>query len=441
MTMVAPHAVFDTLKKYMLVDGFDFVFDMERSQGCTCVDKRTGDSYLDMFSMFASAPVGYNHPKLREEAFQKKLLNVAINNITNSDIYSTEIAEFVQRFFDVAVNKDHFKYLFMIAGGGLAVENAIKAAFDWKVRKNFAKGIQEEKGHKVIHFKEAFHGRTGYTLSLTNTADPNKYKYFARFDWPRIDNPKICFPLDDESLRVVQESEAKACEQIQRAFDENPDEIAAIIIEPIQGEGGDNHFRPEFLQKLQEFCHNNDALFILDEVQSGMGLTGTWWVYEQLGIQPDIIAFGKKSQVCGILTGPRIDEVGENVFKVGSRLNSTWGGTLVDMVRCHKYLDIIEEENLIQNAQEQGKFLLESLQRIQKDSGGKVLNARGRGLMCAVDLKTPEMRDQVRSKMYENKIIILPSGTHSIRFRPCLNVTREELIKALDAFEKCAKEV
>ena len=192
---------------------------------------------------------------------------------SNSDFYTTEMAEFVETFSKYAL-PEHLPYMFMISGGALGVENALKAAFDWKIRKNFAKGIKEEKGTQVIHFKEAFHGRTGYTLSLTNTADPKKTKFFPKFNWPRITNPKITFPLDEQNLEQVMALEQQALKEIKAAIYEHGDDVACIITEPIQAEGGDNHFRKEFFQKLRTVADEIDILLIFDEVQTGIGLTG-----------------------------------------------------------------------------------------------------------------------------------------------------------------------
>lgn len=441
MTVITPISVHDVLARYMQLGGFDIVLDLERSHGSYCYDAKENKKYLDFFSMFASAPIGHNHPKLYEKEFQKKLQRAAVNNVTNSDLYTIEMAEFVSEFFKKVVIEKHFRYTFFVAGGALAVENAIKAAFDWKVRKNFEKGYKEERGHKIIHFKEAFHGRTGYTLSMTNTDDPRKYKYFAKFDWPRIINPKITFPLEGENLKKVIETEELAMSQIQKAFDENVDDIAAIVIEPIQAEGGDNHFRKEFLKRLQDFCRQNEALFILDEVQTGMGMTGLWWAYEHFDLEPDCVSFGKKAQVCGFLCGPRIDEVKDNVFHEDARINSTWGGNLVDMVRCSKYIEIMEEENLIENSAVMGRYLLEQLYRLQIDYADKVSNARGRGLMCAFDLGSQETRNKFRELTYKKGLIILGCGNHSIRFRPAINISKQELDEGLSIIEEALQEL
>ena len=227
---------------------------------------------------------------------------------------------------------------------------------DWKVQKNFAKGYTKEKGFKVLHFEHAFHGRSGYTLSLTNTL-PAKTKWFAKFDWPRVSLPQINFPYSDANHDDLLRREALSIEQIKKAFEVNKDDICAIIIEPIQSEGGDNHVRREFLEQLRVLADENEAMLIYDEVQTGVGLTGKFWCHEHFGenARPDILAFGKKMQVCGILAGKRVDEIENNVFHVSSRINSTWGGSLVDMVRSSKIMEIIEEDNLCDNAAENGR--------------------------------------------------------------------------------------
>jgi L-lysine 6-transaminase len=317
-------------------------------------------------------------------------------------------------------------HLFLVAGGTLGVENALKAAMDWKVRKNLARG-RGEIGHQVIHFRQAFHGRSGYTLSMTNTFDPNKTAYFTRFDWPRIENPKLAFPLTPERVAEVEAAEGRAAEQIRGAFRANPDDICAIIIEPIQGEGGDNHFRPEFFRTLRTLADENEALLIFDEVQAGMGLTGRMWAYQHFGVEPDLVAFGKKTQVCGMMAGRRIDEVEENVFRVGSRLNSTWGGNLADMVRSARYLEIIEKERLVENAAAVGAHLLRRLEELQRDFPERVSNARGRGLMCAFDAESTEMRGRLIGKAYERGLVAIGCGEKTIRFRPSLTITAREI--------------
>jgi len=435
---VNPEKVHETLKKYMLVDGFDFVLDLKKSKGCQIYDSKNKKYLLDCFSFFASAPLGCNHPKLYNPEFIKKIGEIAVNNPTNSDIYTVEMAEFVDTFSKEAV-PDCFKHLFFISGGALAIENAVKTAFDWKIRKNFEKGKNEELGTQVIHFKEAFHGRTGYTLSMTNTFNKDKIRYFTKFDWPRITNPKVTFPLNSENIAKVEKLESQAVTEIEKAVSGNPDDIAALVIEPIQGEGGDNHFRKEFFQKIRTLCDEHEIMFILDEIQTGVGLTGKMWAYEHFGIEPDILAFGKKTQVCGIMVGSRVDEIKDNVFKVSSRLNSTWGGNLVDMVRCQKYLEVIKEENLVKNAEIQGKRLLAGLVDASEKYPDIVFNARGLGLMCAFDVPTVEKRDMLKNELYSRGLVVVGCGEKTIRYRPPLVILGEEIDKSLDILNDALK--
>ena len=427
---IEPTNVHKTLAKHILVDGFDLVLDLKKSKGCQIYNSLNEKYMLDCFSFFATSPLGLNHPKLTTPEFTKKIGEVAVNKPTNSDIYTTEMAEFVDSFAKHAV-PDYFKHLFFISGGALAVENGLKTAFDWKVRKNIENGLREKLGTQVIHFKEAFHGRTGYTLSMTNTFNLDKTKYFTKFNWPRIINPKITFPLNEENLKKVKELENQAVSEIETAVLENPNDIAALIIEPIQGEGGDNHFRKEFFLELRRLCDEHEMMFILDEVQTGVGLTGKMWAHEHFDFKPDILAFGKKTQVCGIMVSDQVDEIKDNVFNVSSRLNSTWGGNLVDMVRCQKYLEAIKEENLIKNAELQGKRLLEGLEKLAQKYRDKISNARGRGLMCAFDLQSPKKRDELKNKLYANGLIVIGCGANTIRFRPPLIISSEEIDKAL----------
>lgn len=436
---IAPQVVDKILQRRILRDGLDLVMDLKKSHGVWLYDSKHDRELLDFFGCYATIPLGYNHPKMVEDkAFLDHLLQAALINPTNADIYTQEYAHFVQTFERVAI-PPYLKYAFFIAGGALAVENALKVAMDWKVQKNFQKGYRREVGTKVIHFEQAFHGRSGYTLSLTNT-DPTKTRYFAKFpDWPRIVNPKLRFSLTEENLARTLELEELAVRQIKQAFVEHRDDICAIIIEPIQSEGGDNHFRPEFMRRLRELADENDVLLIYDEVQTGVGATGRFWAHEHFGPEalPDLIAFGKKMQVCGILAGPKVDEVPTNAFRVPSRINSTWGGTLVDMVRADKILEILEEDQVIAHVAEVGAYLHKRLEELAGLYPEWVHNVRGRGLMVAFDLPTPELRDRlVKDALGQENLLLLKAGTHSIRSRSALTITKEEIDEGVERLSR-----
>ena len=366
---------------------------------------------------------------------QKQLAKAAVNKPSNSDLYSVEMAEFVDTFRRLAMPKE-FKYLFFVEGGSLAIENALKVAFDYKVRQNFRKGATKEIGSKVVHFKNAFHGRSGYTLSLNNTL-PDKIAYFPKFDWPRLDAPGMRFPMDAQAEKEVAAAEERTLKQLNWLGQKDADDIACVIIETIQSEGGDVHFRKSFLQGLREICDKYDWLLIFDEVQTGFGMTGKMWAFEHFDVLPDIACFGKKAQVCGIMVRDTVDRVPDNVFKVPSRINSTWGGNLTDMVRCKMYLEIIHAEKMIENSAVQGEKLLAALQKICLEFKDMIYNPRGRGLLCAFTFHKPEVREKFLNLMMENETIILKCGPSSVRFRPALNLSTADLEESILRVRKC----
>jgi L-lysine 6-transaminase len=428
-----PRTVRERVGAHMLADGFDFVLDLHRSRGSTLVDARDGTEYLDLFTFFASSALGMNHPALAEDAeFAAELAAAAVNKPSNSDVYTVPMARFVETFARV-LGDPALPHLFFIDGGALAVENALKVAFDWKSRWNEAHGADPALGTKVLHLEGAFHGRSGYTMSLTNT-DPAKVARFPKFAWPRIPSPAV---NSCASAAEVAVAEAAALAAARRAFAASPRDIACFIAEPIQGEGGDNHFRPSFLRAMQDMCHEFDALFILDEVQTGVGLTGTAWAYQQLGLAPDVVAFGKKTQVCGVMAGGRVDEVADNVFTVPSRINSTWGGNLTDMVRSRRVLEVIERDRLIERAATLGEYLLAGLGRLAARRPALVSHPRGRGLMCAITLPSAALRDAVVGRLRaQEHVLMLGCGESSLRLRPALTVRSAELDRGLAALDR-----
>jgi L-lysine 6-transaminase len=422
-----PDQVREVLARSILADGFDLVLDLDRSAGSHLFDARDGRRYLDMFTFFASSALGMNHPALAaDHDFRNELVQAALNKPSNSDVYTVAMARFVETFVRV-LGDPVLPHLFFVDGGALAVENALKVAFDWKSRRNERRGTDPALGTRVLHLRGAFHGRSGYTLSLTNTK-PVTVARFPKFDWPRIDAPFLRPGLDDTGMDAL---EAESLRQARAAFEAHPHDIACFVAEPIQGEGGDRHFRPGFFAAMRELCDEYDALLIFDEVQTGCGLTGTPWAYQQLGVQPDVVAFGKKTQVCGVMAGRRVDEVADNVFTVGSRINSTWGGNLADMVRARRILEVIEADGLFERAAERGRYLRARLDELADDFPALVLDVRARGLMCAFSLPTTADRDELIRLLWRRGVIVLPAGADGVRFRPALTVSRDDIDEAV----------
>ena len=425
--------VLGTLERHILLDGFKVVIDLEKSRGPYIYNAVEGRKLIDLYGFFGSMPVGFNHPYFDRDDVKRDLLRAAKVKIANSDVYSEGYAEFVETFSRVVGLPPLERYLF-IEGGALAVENCLKAAMDWKVRKNMAAG-HGERGTQILHFRHAFHGRTGYTMSLTNT-DPRKTDLFAKFDWPRVSCPHIDYALpESERQSDVIAREKKCEEEIRDKIDKNKIDICAIIIEPIQGEGGDNHFRGEWLQTLRKICDENEMLLIFDEVQCGMGVTGRTWCCRHFDVVPDLLAFGKKAQVCGVMAGPRLDEVKDNAFRLPSRLNSTWGGNFTDMVRSTHFMRIVDEEHLIENAGKVGAYFLDRLRELQTEFDF-IKAVRGRGLFLAFDLPDAKTREEIWKGLFDLGVLALRSGEESIRFRPALDITAPVVDEAIDLLRK-----
>jgi len=395
--------VIDRLSQHILTDGFHVVVDTSKSHGSWIVDLETGKEYLDCYSQFASQPLGWKHPALIKA--QNEIGSAGRVKLANSDMYSEEYVYFVEKFSEITPD---FKHYFFIDGGALGVENALKAAFDWKAKKLRYSHTVDVNSLDVFHLKNAFHGRTGYTLSLTNTT-PEKTALFPKFKWTTVEPD---------------------WENIESRMHE---EVAAIIIEPIQGEGGDNHFPPEFFTNLRRIADENDCLLIFDEVQTGMGATGKMWAYEHFDTIPDMMCFGKKSQVCGFCSTERIDEVEDNVFHNSGRINSTWGGNIVDMVRSRYIIEAIQKYDLLNNAERVGKHLLWNLRSLP------VLdNVRGRGLMIAFDFPEEYVRDLAMAMLSKN-MLVLKCGKKSIRLRPPLTFSIQDADHAYSFIRKAVE--
>jgi L-lysine 6-transaminase len=432
--MIEPKDVHATLSRHQLADGMSMVMDLEKSHGSWLHDAATGDEYLDFFTCFASWPVGYNHPATFDPDFCSAIQLTGRNKPASSDLYTTYMAEFVEAFA-TRVSPEGFDHHFWVSGGSLAVENALKVAFDWKAQKVGVDLVNDGNDLVVLHFRQAFHGRSGYTLSVTNTV-PDKIALFPKFDWPRVHNPAIEFDLDGNICNDIEASEAQTWAEIEAVCEKYKNRVAAILIEPLQGEGGDNHFRTEFFQKLRGYADSAEALLIFDEVQSGFFGSGKPWYWQHHGVRPDVVAFGKKSQVCGIYAGPRVDEVVDNVFVRSSRINSTWGGNLVDMVRSTKFIEIIEEDNLADNVAARGQQLVNGLRGIARNQG-HISNVRGQGSMVAFTLESPAQRDEYIRQMHTRQLLVLASGEQAIRFRMPLVVTEAEIDQALERIADC----
>ena len=425
--------VHEVLRRHLLVDGLHLVVDLEQSRGVRIRDASTGADYLDFFGGFSTSALGFNHPRLLDPEFLGEMMPAALNKITNSDLYTESLAEFVATFATV-LPESLQHHLFFIEGGALAVENTLKAAFDWKRRMNLAAG-RSAAGSQILHFRDAFHGRSGYTLSLTNT-DPVKIEHFPKFAWPRVSNPALRFPIDDQVLEEVRRAEEQSLDEIRRALAENPHDIAAILIEPIQAEGGDHHFRPEFLRALRQIADESEVLLIFDEVQTGFGTTGRWWCFEHFGVEPDLIAFGKKTQVCGIAASPRhrpdrIGVQGPEPDQLHLGREPRRHGALPAHHRGGASGEPARQRDPHRRASAPGP----------RTTGGNAFrgwsrNPRGRGFFLAFDLPDTATRDRALRELHGQHLLALPTGRRGIRFRPPLVLSPAEADEGLELCER-----
>lgn len=405
----------EIIREHTIGDGYPFIIS-RNSHMSWLMDDVTKKSYMDCISQYASQALGWNHPALK--VLEEDAAHVIKHKIANSDFYTKEMARFVRDISDVLPD---FKYFFFVEGGSLAVENALKVAFDWKAQKMKCP-TNVTPNFDVLHLKHAFHGRSGYALSLTNTT-PDKTMWFPLFQWTRVDPPAV--NLYPDNLFEVEE---RVLKEIWTVMSSRP--VAAFIMEPIQGEGGDNYFSPRFFKMLREMCDELDSLLIFDEVQTGMGITGKMWAYQHYGVIPDVIVFAKKTQVGGIAATKRVDEV-EHVFKVSSRINSTWGGNVVDMFRFSAIKKGIEDYNLLESVTKVGNWMREKLNELPL-----IKNVRGLGLMTAFDLEDGEQRNNMQQAMEDNQLLALRCGPKSIRLRPHLSFSQSDAETTLEMIEK-----
>ena len=418
------------INKYMIPDRFKNIFiDPSKCSGQYLWDAKNSRKILDLSGFFGSSPVRFGHPELRPEKFPNPEFNPS-----NSDFYTPGLYVFLKRFSRLFMKSSQFRHSFFVSGGSLGVENALKAAFDWKLKMNKKLGISPSltpEDLQIVHFSGAFHGRSGYALSLTNTT-PEKTEGFPKFTWPRFDFPEVKYPGSGNSRALL---EPVVMAEMNSYFNRNSDRIAAIIIEPIQGEGGDRYMSPGFWKFLHDLANGFNVLLIADEVQTGCFTTGTPWAWQGFSekisgfqekipgfagnLSPDLVVFGKKFQNSGVIAGSRLDLVEDNVFRIPSRINSTFGGNYQDFLRGAQYLKIIEQEKLWDNCRKMGKYIISEL----KDIKG-ITNVRGQGLMIAFDMPNRMERDMLISKLLDNGIIVLPSGSLSIRIRPKLDIEK-----------------
>lgn len=394
---------------------FKIRIDFDRSHDSYIYDKNTKKEFLDFFGQYASLPLGYNHEIFKSKEFVEEYSRVAGVKVTNCEIISDEAQSFLEEFSSQP-EMAGYKHFHFACTGGLAIEAAIKATIDQKGSKKPV----------VISFRESFHGINSYGGFVTDRFYPTSLRLdgFPEFAWPKLHNPKIIYKNGEIDTDVTQQGFDKFINDFSNCIAQYGSEnIVALLVEPIQATYGDNYFTEEFFKQIRELCNKYSIALIFDEIQTGLGATGKMWYYQHLGIEPDILVYGKKLQLAGIACKEHFGRI----FDKPIRLEVTWDGTVSDMIRGKYILKAYKKHNILKNVNERGPQLLEGLRGIDR-----LKDLRSAGLLVAFDFESGEARDQSIKRMFENGFLCNKTRDRSIRLRPNLNVSSDEIEKAIE---------
>ncbi|MSP56152.1 MAG: aminotransferase class III-fold pyridoxal phosphate-dependent enzyme [Myxococcales bacterium] len=427
------------------------VIDDAASQGCSLVDV-DGNVFLDMFSSFALGALGYNHPAMVAVARSEAFARAAINPTSTPFLTTSTWFDFMQAMEHRYAPRGMAR-MFCVDAGGEGVEAAVKAAFivHGEKRREKAGGspdplalgeaekarVMENAGTDavLVSFAGAFHGRGLGPMSATHSKLMHKADLPA-FPWPMVTFPANRFPL----ARFAEENakaEAYSLAELSRVLDQYAGRVAAVLVEPMQSEGGDRHASAAFFRGVQRLAGDAGAALILDEVQTGVAITGTMWAHEQLDLPrpPDLVTFGKKMQLGGFFATSDYD-----IRRFG-RMYQTRNGDRARAMLAHTTLLTIDAEDLLTNVRETGRFFLAGLEGIAERYPSLITEARGLGFLLAFDLPAPASRDDFLGRCMKRGVFASYTGTRSVRIRPHLITGVAEVEEALACFDAVAREM
>ncbi|PTY05926.1 aminotransferase class III [Opitutaceae bacterium EW11] len=418
-------AMIEELRRYVIADPYPFVVDIEKSEGMwlASVD---GQRLFDWAGYYASKWIGHNHPRLLEPEYLKRLGYAANNKIANVDFLTPECLEYYRALHSVAPRcmQNPRLEIYAVNSGAEAVENMMKYLINLHDRRHAPAqvGRTSSRVRRFIYFDQAFHGRTVFALNITELShDPVITKDFHGLVRGNIQIPFPAIDADEEALQNRFRTN-EALQRVERSLKEHKGEIVGIIVEPIQGAGGHRVAEREFFQGLSQLGQDYGVPLGFDEVQTAGGQTGSFFMADQLGLPypPQAIAAAKKMGN-GVLymLHPMEDE---------GVLDSTWGGTLADMVRFVQELKIVREEQLIEQVPAKAAHLVETLKALQRAFPDKVRNVRGAGLYQGFSLSSPALKGAVvEAALQQESLLLLGAGRTNIRLRPNLNVTASDI--------------
>jgi len=370
---------------------FNICYNPEKSFGNYLYDDFTNESYLDFFGMYASSVLGHNHKAFSEKSYINGLINCSKIKVTNCEFKTKYSVLFDNNFTKFCNHNNYFTNFHYCCTGSLAVEAAIKTCLHYKNYDDL----------KVLSLKNSFHGANSFGVFVTDRKYPAAKK------------------LSGLPSGYLLQSEANI-KRIETLLDEN--NITCVLIEPIRCSAGDIYADKLFFKKLRELCTKNDVPLVFDEIQTGFCATGKVWYFEHLDIIPDIVIFGKKCQVSGMMTNKRLSRIFDKDNR--TRLDVTFNGDVVDMHRCSQIIKVIKDKNLINNVRIQGAKIKSFLSEL---SNKTVVNVRGLGHIIAFDCTSTENRDNLITNLRKNNLLVNSTGIKSVRLRPSLTLTDGEV--------------